>query len=369
MTAAQLISFARGAPSLDIVDVAGLKAAAIRAFDEDPSSVTGYGPAAGYLPLREWIAARYDVAVEQVLVTNGSLQADAFIFTHLVSAGDDVIVEKPTYDRTLLNLRNMGANVHMVSLDQDGIDTDELRKLLESGVRPKLAHIIPNFQNPAGMTLSLDRRRALIALAREYGFTIFEDDPYVDIRFRGEALPSMLSLDDPANPRVVAAGSFTKTVCPGVRVGYLIGPPALIDEIAKVAVNTYISPNMLSEVTVHRFCESGAIDTAIATVRTALAERARLLAAALRREIPGVSFHEPDGGYFLWVDLPEDIDVEKLAPAATARGVAVVKGTDFLLNGAGRHSLRLAFSAVLTDQVDEGVRRLAAAITDVRTNA
>jgi len=365
MTAAQLISFARGAPSLDIVDVAGLRAAANRAFDIDPVAVTGYGPATGYAPLREWIAARHGVDVDQVLITNGSLQADAFIFDHLVSPGDDVIVEKPTYDRTLLSLRNLGAKIHQVSLDKDGIDVDELRKLLESGVRPKLAHVIPNFQNPAGVTLSLDRRMALIGLAREYGFTIFEDDPYVDIRFRGEALPAMLKLDDAAAPTVVAAGSFTKTVCPGVRVGYLVGPAGTIADIAKVAVNTYISPNMLAEVTVHQFCASGDIDRSIATVQRALSERATLLAQAVRREIPGASFNEPDGGYFLWVDLPEDIDVAKLAPAAAERGVAVVKGTDFLLEG-GNHSLRLAYSAVSTDMIDEGVRRLAAAIAGVR---
>jgi 2-aminoadipate transaminase len=364
MTAVQLISFARGAPSLDIVDVAGLQAAANRAFDLDPAAVTGYGPATGYGPLREWIADRHAIDVEQVLITNGSLQADAFIFAHLVSPGDDVIVEKPTYDRTLLNLRNLGAKIHQVSLDKDGLVVDELRQLLESGVRPKLAHVIPNFQNPAGVTLSLERRQELIALAREYGFTIFEDDPYVDIRFRGDSLPAMLKLDDPAAPTVVAAGSFTKTVCPGVRVGYLVGPITTIAEIAKVAVNTYISPNMLSEVTVHQFCASGDIDRSIATVQKALAERAALLAQALRREIPGVTFNEPDGGYFLWVDLPEEIDVAKLAPAAAERGVAVVKGTDFLLEG-GHHSLRLAFSAVTADQVDEGVRRLAAAIADI----
>jgi 2-aminoadipate transaminase len=368
MTAVEPISFARGAPSLDIVDVAGLKAAANRAFDLDPVAVTGYGPAAGYQPLREWLAARYTVEVDQILVTNGSLQADAFIFNHLVSPGDDVVVEKPTYDRTLLNLRNMGAKIHQVSLDRDGLDVDELRQLLESGLRPRLAHIIPNFQNPAGMTLSLERRKGLIALAREYGFTIFEDDPYVDIRFRGERLPSMLSLDDPTHPTVVAAGSFTKTVCPGVRVGYLIGAPSTVSDIATVAVNTYISPNMLSEVTVYQFCASGDIDRSIGTVQAALAERALLLAAGLRREFPDATFHEPDGGYFLWVDFPDDIDVEKLAPAAAARGVAVVKGTDFLLEG-GQHSLRLAFSAVRTDQVDEGVRRLAAAVADVRANA
>lgn len=365
MTAAQLISFARGAPSLDIVDVQGLKAAAMRAFDNDPAAVTGYGPGHGYLPLREWVAAKHSVPTEQVLITNGSLQADAFLFEHLVRAGDNVVVERPTYDRTLLNLRNLGAKVHQVGLDKDGLDVAELRSLLESGVRPKLAHVIPNFQNPAGVTLGLDRRRALIELARQYDFTIFEDDPYVDIRFRGEPLPSMLSLDDPAQPTVVAAGSFTKTVCPGVRVGYLIGPTVTIDEIGRRAVNTYISPNMLSEVTVHEFCASGDIERSIATVRTALAERAELLGVALRREIPGCEFIEPDGGYFLWVDLPGDIDVERLAPAAAARGVAVVKGTDFLLTG-GRNSLRLAYSAVTTDQVDEGVRRLAAAIADIR---
>jgi 2-aminoadipate transaminase len=365
MTAAQLISFARGAPSLDIIDIDGLKAAAVRAFEVDPAATTGYGPAAGYGPLRRWIAERYGVAVDQVLVTNGSLQADAFIFSHLVSPGDDVVVEKPTYDRTLLNLKNMGAKVHQITLDKDGIVVDELRALLESGIRPKLAHIIPNFQNPAGVSLSLERRHALIELACEYGFTIFEDDPYVDIRFRGEALPSMLSLDDPANPAVVAAGSFTKTVCPGVRVGYLIGPEATIAEIGKRAVNTYISPNMLAEVTVHQFCAAGAIEPAIATVRAALAERAGLLAAALRREIPGCQFNEPNGGYFLWVDLPEDVDVEELFPLTAKHGVAVVKGSDFLIEG-GRHSLRLAYSAVLAGQVDEGVRRLATAITEVR---
>src|SRR3954468_2283241 len=191
----QLISFARGAPSLDIIDVEGLKAAAARAFEADPAGITAYGTSVGYLPLRTWIAAKHGVEADQVIVTNGSLQADALLFEHLVKPGDAVVVEKPTYDRTLLNLRNLGATVHQVTVDADGIDTDELRRLLESGVRPTLAHIIPNFQNPAGVTLSAQRRQALIALAAEFGFTIFEDDPYADIRWRGEKLPTMLSQD------------------------------------------------------------------------------------------------------------------------------------------------------------------------------
>src|SRR3954471_19368763 len=138
------------------------------------------------------------------------MQADAFLFDHLVQAGDAVVVEKPTYDRTLLNLQQKGGKVHQVTIEPDGIDVDELRAPLESGVRPKLAHIIPNFQNPAGVTLSAAKRAALVALAAEYGFTIFEDDPYADIRFRGEALTNMLSQD--THGVVVHASSFTKTV-------------------------------------------------------------------------------------------------------------------------------------------------------------
>jgi DNA-binding transcriptional MocR family regulator len=365
MTTEQLISFARGAPSLDIVDVEGLKAAAVRAFEIDPAGVTAYGTSVGYPPLRQWIADKHGVDVDQVIVTNGSLQADALLFEHLVRPGDAVVVEKPTYDRTLLNLTSMGATVHQVTLSEDGIDVDELRKLLESGVRPKLAHIIPNYQNPAGATLSADKRYVLLELAAEYGFTIFEDDPYADIRFRGEALPSMLSLDDRGS--VVHASSFTKTVCPGVRVGYLVGPAPVIGKIIKRATNLYISPSMLSQATVHQFCASGDIDRSITTVCTALGERADLLAEALRRRIPGVRFIEPDGGYFLWVELPDDVDTAALVPLAAKHGVAVVKGSDFVLDG-GQHALRLAYSAVTADRIDEGVRRLAEAIEVLRGN-
>jgi 2-aminoadipate transaminase len=281
-----------------------------------------------------------------------------------------VVVERPTYDRTLLNLKNLGARVHQVTLAEDGLDVDELRKLLEGGVRPKLAHIIPNYQNPAGATLSLEKRLTLLALAREFDFTIFEDDPYADIRFRGEPLVSMLSLDENNSPdgrhSVVHASSFTKTVCPGVRVGYLVGQADLIAAIAKRATNLYISPGMVSQAIVYQFCVSGDIERSIATVNAALKERASALAAALREHIPGARFTEPDGGYFLWVELPDTVDVDALLPAAEKRGVAIVKGSDFLLEG-GRHSLRLAYSAVKAEDVEEGVKRLATAISDIQT--
>jgi 2-aminoadipate transaminase len=359
------ISFARGAPSLDIVDVDGLRAAAEQAFTNDPAGMTGYGTSIGYVPLREWIAEHHGVAPERVLVTNGSMQADAFLFDALVAAGDAVIVERPTYDRTLLALRNRGADVRMVELEPDGIDTAAVERVLATGAQPKLAHIIPNFQNPAGYTLSGPKRERLIELARAHDFTIFEDDPYVTLRFTGEPLPTMVST---APDQVVYASSFSKTVCPGIRVGYLVGPEQLIAQIARIATSTYISPNMVAQGIVNQFARSGAIDRSIDTVREALRERAQALGNALTEHLPDARFVAPEGGYFMWVDLPEGTDVAAMFNAAAARGVAFVKGTDFVLEG-GESSLRLAYSGVTVPQIEEGVKRLAGAYAEVAAPA
>jgi DNA-binding transcriptional MocR family regulator len=286
------------------------------------------------------------------------MQADAFLFDELVGPGDAVVVERPTYDRTLLGLQQREADIRMVTLEEDGIDVDELERLLAEGARPKLAHVIPNFQNPAGYTLSRAKREKLLHLANDHDFVVFEDDPYVAIRFAGETLPTMLSLD--RNDRVVYASSFSKTVAPGIRVGYLVGPAELIARIAKRATNTYISPNMVAQAIVHQFCVSGRIRQSIDTVKAALAERVEKLSTALERELPDAKFTPPEGGYFMWVELPEDTDVDALFTAAAERGVAFVKGTDFLLEG-GRNTLRLAYSGVTADQIDEGVARLAEA--------
>ncbi|MGA8362973.1 MAG: PLP-dependent aminotransferase family protein [Solirubrobacteraceae bacterium] len=353
------ISFARGAPSLDIIDVEGLREAAARALESDPGAATAYGTSVGYLKLRAWIAEKHGVAPENVIVTNGSMQADAFLFEQLVGAGDEVVVERPTYDRTLLSLRKRGARVHAVQLQPDGIDTSALARLLEgpAGAQPKLAHVIPNFQNPAGYTLSAAKRRALLELAARHGFVVFEDDPYVELRFEGEPIETMLSMDP---ERVVYASSFSKTVCPGIRVGYLVGPRELIASVAELATNTYISPSMVAQAIVYEFCASGAIERSIATVKAALSQRAGALARALRRELPEAEFVTPQGGYFMWVTLPPGTDVARLFKVAAERGVAFVKGTDFLLEG-GENTLRLAYSGVTPEQIDEGVERLAAA--------
>jgi 2-aminoadipate transaminase len=352
------ISLARGAPSLDIIAVDDLRAAADRAFQRDPAGAFSYGTSAGYPRLVDWIARKQGVQPEQVVATNGSMQADAFLFEQLVQPGDLVVVEAPTYDRTLLALRKLGAELLAIPLEPDGIDVEALARALEAGARPKLAHIIPNFQNPAGCTLSLEKRRRLLELAQHHDFVIFEDDPYVELRFEGEDQPTMLSLDETGS--VVYASSFSKTVCPGIRVGYLAGPAELIGGIRRLATGTYISPNMVSQAIVAEFCESGALERSIPTVKEALRERRDTTCQTLERELPEARFVVPEGGYFLWVDLPEGADVERLEAGARERGVVFVKGTEFMLEG-GNASFRIAYSGVPPDQIEEGVSRLAEA--------
>ena len=358
MEEAPPITFARGAPSLDIVPVDDLKAAAQAAFEDDPKGAFSYGTAGGYGRLRDWIADRHEVGREQVIATNGSMQADAFLFQLLVHEGDTVVVEAPTYDRTLLALRELRADILAIPMQPDGVDVDALAQALEAGARPKLAHIIPNFHNPAGATLSLEKRRRLLELAAHYEFIVFEDDPYGELRFEGESLPTMLSLD--TENRVVYASSFSKTICPGIRTGYLVGPKASIAAIEQRATSTYISPNMVAEAIVAEFCRSGALSRSIETVKVALRERRDATCQALRRELPDARFTPPEGGYFLWVELPEGSDVDALAAAARDRGVIFVKGTDFMLEG-GLNTLRLAYSGVTPDQIAEGIGRLAEA--------
>jgi 2-aminoadipate transaminase len=360
------ISLSRGAPSLDIIAVDELRAAAQGAFERDPGGAFAYGTSAGYPRLLEWLSKQHEVDPKRLLATNGSMQADAFLFQELVEPGDVVVVEAPTYDRTLLSLTKLGAEILAIPLEADGIDVGALEAALEEGARPTLAHIIPNFQNPAGCTLSLDKRRRLLALAREYGFTIFEDDPYVKLRFEGEQLPTMLELDE--DDSVVYASSFSKTVCPGIRVGYLLGPEELIAAIRKRATETYISPNMVAQAIVAEFCDSGAIDTSIATVKAALRERRDATCAALDRHLPDARYVTPEGGYFLWVDLPEGTDVAELAERSAERGVVFEKGTGFMIEG-GENSLRLAYSAVPPDQIEEAIGRIAEAYRELAAPA
>ncbi len=362
MSELSTISFARGAPSLDIIPADRLRECANKAFDTDPAGTFSYGKSTGYGPLREWIAAQHGVDADHVLVTNGSMQADAFLFHVVVEPGDTVIVEAPTYDRTLLALKKMGADIVTAPLEEDGIDIQAVSTLIEQGAKPKLAHIIPTFQNPAGKTLSLDKRSSLTALARNNDFLIFEDDPYIKLRFEGEPVVTMQSL---APDVVVYASSFSKTVCPGIRVGYLVCPPDLISKIAKLATETYISPSMVSQSIVAEFCRSGAIDENIKFVKPKLKARRDKLVETLKSEIPEASFTPPAGGYFLWVKLPDGVSVSELEVEAKKEGVAIVKGTDFMLDS-GENAMRLAYSGVSEDEIEEGIKRLAKALDRVK---
>jgi len=360
VNATSTISLARGAPSLDIIDVEGLRDAAARVFENDPGGATSYGTSVGYLPLRRLIAEWHGVDETQVLVTNGSMQADAFLFDELALPGSHVVIERPSYDRTILALRQRGVRLEAITLEADGIDVDALERALADGAPPAFAHIIPNFQNPAGYTLSLEKRRRLLELAHRYDFTIFEDDPYRALRFRGEMLPTMFALDE-GGGRVVHASSFSKTVCPGIRVGYLVGPAELIAKIAKRATSTYISPSMVSEAITYEFCTSGALERSSARVRDALTERCGRLASGLSDALPETRFTAPDGGYFLWLELGEGIDSTKLVAVAAEHGVAIVDGDDFVISGSSG-AVRLSFAPVTPAEIDEAVARLASAV-------
>jgi 2-aminoadipate transaminase len=362
--AGDMISFARGAPSADILPHEAVRDAALRALESDWEKALSYGTGIGHPGLCEWVAERHGgIDASQVMVANGSLEGGAMLFEHLLGPGDRVIVEQPTYDRTLLLLQRLGVELVPVPLEADGVDLGALEAVLAEGP-VKLAHLIPNAHNPAGCTLSSAKRARLVELAAEHGFWIFEDDPYRELPFEGEPLETMLSLDQAG--RVIHASSFSKTVSPGVRVGYLAGPAEEIAKLAKRANETYISPNMLAESIVLELCRSGELDRNIAFVKGELQARCDALVAALREQIPEAEFVTPEGGYFLWLDLAQGTDTAALLAEAKADGVSFVAGPDFMIEG-GQNSLRLSFAPVQAARAAEGVARIAGALERLRS--
>ena len=365
--ASDTISFARGAPSADILPVDAVRGASAKSLADDWERALSYGTGIGHPDLCAWVAREFHrIEPEQVMFTNGSMEAAALLFRYMIEPGDRVIVEQPSYDRTLLLLGRTGAEIVGVPLEDDGLDIAAFETALAGGP-VKLAHVIPNFHNPAGCTLSAAKRNRLVELAAERDFWIFEDDPYRLVRFGDDELPpTMLASDDSGH--VIHASSFSKTVSPGVRVGYLAGPAEQIKTLAKRGSEHYISPNMLAESMVLELCRSGALDRNIEFVNRALAERRDALVGALREQLPEARFVVPGGGYFLWLDLPDDYDTVAALDAAKGEGVAFVAGPDFLLEG-GRSSLRLSFASVPADRVAEGVERLARALESVRASS
>ncbi|HEY5389109.1 MAG TPA: PLP-dependent aminotransferase family protein, partial [Solirubrobacteraceae bacterium] len=334
---ADTISFARGAPSADILPHEQVREAARRALTDDWETALSYGVGIGHPGLCKWVADRHGgLDPAQVMITNGSLEAGAMLFAHLVKPGTRVAVEQPTYDRTLLLLQQLGAELVPIPLEADGLDVGALEAALADGPI-EFVHVIPNAHNPAGCTLSVEKRRRLVELAGEHDFWIFEDDPYRELPFEGEPLETMLALD-PAG-RVFHASSFSKTVSPGVRVGYLVGPTGEIAKLSKRANEMYISPNMLAESIVLELCASGALDQNIQFVKGELKARCDALVEALREKIPEAVFVVPRGGYFLWLDLAAGTDTKALLAESKGEGVSFVAGPDFMISG-GENSLR-----------------------------
>ena len=357
------IPFTRGVPSADMLPVADLEQAATTALREDGAGALAYKPG-GYPPLREWIGARHGVDASRILLVNGSLQGVAFLAQHLfLGRGGTAVVEDPTYDRTLISLRTFGAGIAPVPLTPDGIDVDALERTLSSHDDIRLLYVIPTFQNPAGVSLPEDGRRRVVELARGRDVLVVEDDPYGLLRFEGKPAPTLHEIDGGDN--VIYSSSFTKTVAPGIRTGYLVLPERLAPALAKLSENTYIAPNTFAEATLNAYCRAGRFEPNVERATAALKERRDAMEAALREHFPqGATWTTPQGGYFYWIDLPDAIDAAALLPDASERGVPYVSGADFCAGGGGRSSLRLAFSAVPPEQISEGVARLGALLSE-----
>jgi DNA-binding transcriptional MocR family regulator len=349
-----VISFARGVPAPECLPVAELADCARVALERDGRTILSYGPSSGYGPLREWIAARHGVDPARVFITNGSLQGFVFLAQRL-ARGKRVLVEQPTYDRPLKILRELGAEIVPVRCDDDGLDPDALETALRAGDAPAFLYLIPTFQNPSGRTLSEERRRRIVELAREHDILVLEDDPYGLVRFEGEPLPSLLELSD---GYTAYSSSFSKTIAPGIRVGWFVFPEQLAREIEATATGTYITPVLLGQATVHEFVSRGLFESNLQRVRKLIGMRRDAMLAALERELPNVRTTRPDGGYFLWAELG-GVDAGELLARAEEAGVTFVNGTDF---GGPPDSLRLAYSFVSVDEIAEGVGRLAAAL-------
>ena len=358
-----LISFARGIPGPDLLPIEEFGDCAKAALARDGATALNYGPPLGYMPLRQWIAERHDVDVERVMITNGSLQAFNFVARHHVQAGAKIFVEAPCYDRSLQILRRLGADVESVPLADDGMDLEALEQALSGTDGPSLVYTIPTFQNPSGRTLSEPNRHRLLELARDSGATVLEDDPYGLLRFGGEGLPRLFELA--SGEGVMFMSSFSKTVAPGIRVGFAILPEELMGAMQTLVFENYVSPVMFVEATLHEFVSRGRFDPNVEAIQEALHARRDAMTTALAREMPeGTSWNEPDGGYFLWVDLPGGLSAESLLAQADEAGVAFIKGPDFFFHGGGDSAMRLAFSYERPEAIDEGISRLGRLVRD-----
>ena len=353
----ETISFARGVPAPECLPVEELGACAQAAVARDGATVLSYGSSSGYAPLRDWIAERHGVDPARVLITNGSLQGMVFLAEGF--AGERVLVEEPTYDRPLKILAAHDVETTPIAMDDEGLDLDALAQTLRSGRKPAFLYTIPTFQNPSGRTLSTERRHRLAELAREQQLLVLEDDPYGLVRFDGEVPPTLFELE--GGTHVAYSSSFSKTIAPGLRVGYFVLPAGLEQELEALATSTYITPVLIGQATVFEFLRRGNFEPNLERVRALLRARRDAMLEALESELPDARWSRPQGGYFVWLELPEGADAGALLERAAASGVTFVPGADF---GGAPNTARLAFSFVSPDEIREGVRRLATLVRE-----
>ncbi|MDD2608638.1 MAG: PLP-dependent aminotransferase family protein [Giesbergeria sp.] len=370
-----IISFAGGFPDSAMFDVDGIHAATERALTQEPGAALQYGATEGYQPLREQLAAFMaskgvpDAAPEQLIVTTGSQQALDLIGKTMINPGDKVIVEAPTFLATIQCFRLYGADLITAPMDSDGVQTEALEQLIIEH-RPKLIYLIPTFGNPSGATLSLARRKRVLELAAQYQTLVVEDDPYGDLYFAAAPPPSLLALSSqvPGSRDWLAhCGSLSKVLSPGLRVGWLMAPAALLANAVMCKQFSDAHTSTFAQAVAAQYLKAGRMPTTLAQVRQVYAERAQALCDALRQQLgDAVEFVQPQGGLFVWLRLTgaggQEQNANALAQRAIERGVAFVPGVPFFAQNPDPATLRLSFATADVEKIREGVSRLAQAL-------
>lgn len=365
-----VISFAGGLPAPEVFPVEEFAAAAQKVLSEEGPQALQYGMTEGYLPLRQMIArhtARYGIHVgpENILITSGSQQALDLIGKVFINPGDRVLVERPTYLGALQAWNAYQAEYVTVSIDDDGMRINELEAALRIG--PKFIYALPNFQNPGGVTLSLERREQLVELAEKNGVPLIEDDPYGQLRYEGDHLPSLVRLDSESqrddgalySGNVIYLSTFSKTLAPGLRLGWIVAPVEVIRKLVQAKQGADLHTSTFTQMVAYRVARGGFLDKHIKRIRAVYGERRKVMLAALERHFPEcVTWTHPHGGLFLWVTLPEGMDAAELLRQAIEEKVAFVPGSSFFADGGGQNTLRLNFSNASPEKIEEGIRRL-----------
>jgi DNA-binding transcriptional MocR family regulator len=343
-------------PAVETFPTEALIECAGEALRRNGSAILQYGRSPGYAPLREWLAARYGVPIDQILIGNGSLELLSFVTRVLLPPGARVFVESPSYDRAITLLRRAGAEVVGIPMDGDGVALSALDAAIAAGP-PSLMYTIADFQNPLGVTTSLAKRQRIGQLAEEFGFWVVEDAPYRELRYWGDPVPTILSL---APSRVLHMSSFSKLLAPGIRLGYMVAPANLVGRLAKWAIDTYIGPVAPTQAMAYEFFRRGLLDPNIENLKAVYAPRLEATLSGLDEHLPGATSARPEGGFFVGVTLPEGTDVVGLMERAPSVGLKLSDGRGFFPDPEdGMRFLRIPFCSLTPDEIAEAMRRLA----------